>query len=263
MGDRNARRSALRPKRRRPVTGRRGIIHEELGRREWRNVVIDDLPWEDGLLERKVESDLKDLLKTIVAFANSVRPGHTATILIGEKDDGSVQGVTNPDRIQQRVRETCDDVYPAIVWRSRVYEIEGKPCVRVEIEHSGETPHFGGPAWIRRGSSSVKASEDVFQKLIDIRSASVFELAKWVGQPITIHAEHGRYPADMSLMNLRWPDEEEVVLKSVNRYWATFEEDLGASQTDSPLTRLYAEPIEKLILTYDTGHQRLKILVKA
>ena len=115
--------------------------------------MIDDLPWEDGLLERKVESDLKDLLKTIVAFANSVRPGHTATILIGEKDDGSVQGVTNPDRIQQRVRETCDDVYPAIVWRSRVYEIEGKPCVRVEIEHSGETPHFGGPAWIRRASN--------------------------------------------------------------------------------------------------------------
>ena len=44
-----------------------------------------ELPWEDSLLERKVESDLKDLLKTLVAFANSVRPGHIATILIGEK----------------------------------------------------------------------------------------------------------------------------------------------------------------------------------
>ena len=35
-----------------------------------------ELPWEDSLLERKVESDLRDLLKTLVAFANSVRPGH-------------------------------------------------------------------------------------------------------------------------------------------------------------------------------------------
>jgi hypothetical protein len=31
-------------------------------------------PWEDYLLERKVESDLKDLLKTLVVGANA--PGH-------------------------------------------------------------------------------------------------------------------------------------------------------------------------------------------
>ena len=53
--------------------------------------------WEDNLLERKVEGDLRDLLKTLVAFANTVRPGHTAVILIGERDDGTVGGVTNPD----------------------------------------------------------------------------------------------------------------------------------------------------------------------
>lgn len=44
-------------------------------------------PWKDYLVERKVESDLKDLLKTMVAFANSARPGHVATVLIGERDD--------------------------------------------------------------------------------------------------------------------------------------------------------------------------------
>jgi predicted HTH transcriptional regulator len=48
---------------------------------------------EDSLREKKVESDLKDLLKTLVAFANSVAPGDVARIFIGEKDDGSVQGV--------------------------------------------------------------------------------------------------------------------------------------------------------------------------
>lgn len=59
-------------------------------------------PWEDYLLEGKVESDLKDLLKTLVAFANSIKPGHIATILIGERDDGTVKGCTNPDNIQNR-----------------------------------------------------------------------------------------------------------------------------------------------------------------
>jgi predicted HTH transcriptional regulator len=210
-----------------------------------------DLPWEDGLLERKVESDLKDLLKTVVAFANSVRPGHKATILIGERDDGSIQGVTNPDRIQQKVRETCNDVYPDIVWDSEVYEKEeGKFCVRVEIEYSGNTPHFGGPAWVRDGASSVKASAAVFQKLIDIRSDPVFEMAKWVDKAITIA---GEYVGDRYFdMNPRWPKETEAVLKSVNRHWATF--DVGP--------RLHSEPVEKLILTYDDVRQRLKLLVK-
>ena len=77
---------------------------------------MDDLPWEDPLLERKVESDLKDLLKTMVAFANSVRPDHTAVILIGEQDDGTAFGVANPDNIQKKVRETADKIYPPINW---------------------------------------------------------------------------------------------------------------------------------------------------
>jgi hypothetical protein len=47
-----------------------------------------DIVWqaEDSLREKKLESDLKDLLKTLVAFANSVAPGDTAKIFIrGEK----------------------------------------------------------------------------------------------------------------------------------------------------------------------------------
>lgn len=110
-----------------------------------------ELPWEDSLLERKVESDLKDLLKTLVAFANSVRPGHTATILIGEKD--------------------------------------GEPCVRVEIEYSGETPHFGGPAWVRKGSESIPANDELFQRLIEFRLSKVRELAMWLGKQITVEGD--------------------------------------------------------------------------
>lgn len=41
---------------------------------------------EDYLLERRTQNDLRDRLKTMVAFANTVRPGHVATILIGERD---------------------------------------------------------------------------------------------------------------------------------------------------------------------------------
>jgi len=85
-----------------------------------------DQPWEDNLLERKVESDLKDLLKTLVAFSNSVRPGHTAVILIGEANDSSVKGVKDPDSIQKAVKDRCETIYPPILWRSTVYEKKNK-----------------------------------------------------------------------------------------------------------------------------------------
>lgn len=83
---------------------------------------MDEFPWEDHLLERKVESDLKDLLMTLVAFANSVMPGHVATILIGERNDGTAVGITNPESIQDKVRKECEKIYPSIIWRSRIYE---------------------------------------------------------------------------------------------------------------------------------------------
>ena len=62
-----------------------GIMHRRELYKEGPMNPTMELPWEDALLERKLESDKKDFLRTFVAFANSVRPGHTAIVLIGEK----------------------------------------------------------------------------------------------------------------------------------------------------------------------------------
>ncbi len=47
---------------------------------------------------------------------------------------------------------------------------------------------LGGPAWVRRGSSSVPASEEVFQRLIDYRTSKVRELAKWIDKEVMFSA---------------------------------------------------------------------------
>jgi len=217
--------------------------------------------WEDALLERKLESDLKDLLKTIVAFANSVRPGHIATIIIGERDDGSVQGVSNPDQIQMSVRKECEKVYPPVIWRSLVYTIDRKQCVKVEVEFSGDTPHFGGPAWIRKGSESIKASDELFQQLINIRSAVPREIAKWLNKIVSIQGDVSTVPSDTQMVNdfviplyrHRWPDNVQAELVFVNSFWITL-------KTDD--RKLHSEPLEKLTLSYDDENNRLKLLIK-
>ena len=141
---------------------------------------------EDSLREKKVENDLKDLLKTMVAFANSVAPGDTAKIFIGERDNGTVQGVKNTDNIQKTVPKEAEKIYPEIYYKTEVYERDGKQCDRVDIKHNGQTPHFGGPSWVRRGTQSDPARADVFQQLIDLRSNTVTELAKWLGKKIIV-----------------------------------------------------------------------------
>jgi hypothetical protein len=218
---------------------------------------MQDYPWEDNLLERKVEGDLKDLLKTLVAFANSVRPGHIATILIGEKDDGTVAGVTNPDSIQKKVREESEKIYPGILWRLAVYEKEGKYCIRVEIQYSGETPHFGGPAWVRKGSETIKANDEVFQRLIELRSEKARELTKWVGKEITIQGE-GKVRSDpnskigiVALSSERWTRPLIARLVSVNGFWATFEKDGERA----------SEPLAKVTLSFDHDKEQLKLII--
>src|SRR5882672_1438449 len=103
-----------------------------------------DIVWqaEDSLREKKVANDLKDLLKTLVAFANSVAPGDTAKIFIGERDDGKVQGVTNTDNILKMVVKEAEKIDPEIYYRTEVYEREGKQCVLVNIKQNGLAPHF-------------------------------------------------------------------------------------------------------------------------
>lgn len=213
-------------------------------------------PWEDGLLERKLESDQKDFLKTFVAFANSVRPGHTAVVLIGERDDGSVQGVSDPDEMQKKVRRECERIYPSILWRSSVYGHDGKHCVRVEIEYSGETPHFGEAAWIRRGSETVKASDEIFQRLIEFRSGMVRELSRWLGKEIIVGADPGTAPRGIiSAFDLpRWQGFMPATLHAVNAHWATFE------LPESKARR--SEPIEKLMLSWADEKNCLLVLVK-
>jgi hypothetical protein len=81
--------------------------------------------------------------------------------------------------VQKTVRKEADKIYPPIIWRSAVYGKAGKQCVRVEIEHSGDTPHFGGPAWVRRGSVTLR---------------HIRQHAHMAGQHFQKSAGHGQIP---------------------------------------------------------------------
>jgi hypothetical protein len=219
-----------------------------------------DIVWqaEDSLREKKVESDLGDLLKTMVAFANSVAPGDTAKIFIGERDDGTVQGVKNTDNIQKSVVKEAEKIYPEIYYRTEVYEREGKQCVRVDIKHNGLAPHFGGPAWVRRGSQTVKATEELYQQMISLRNDKVQVMAQWLNKGVTVS-----YPLAGDLISSplkahhRQAFIESSTLTYVGHHWITVSIPLSDGRRYER-----SEPIEYLLLSWDDVRKRLNIIVQ-
>ena len=144
---------------------------------------------EDGWTERKPQSAVRDdIRKTLVAFANSVPDGEEAILFIGVGDKGQALGVDNPDKMQMSVRQYAELCYPPIRHTSKVVECEGKHVVAVIVQPDHNRPHFAGPAYVRVGSESVRASESQFEELIASRNSKARALleAKRKGELVSV-----------------------------------------------------------------------------
>ena len=132
---------------------------------------------EDGWVERKSKNIKSDeICEALTGFANSLPLGQRGILFIGVADDGTPLGVDNPDGMQKKVEMRSKWCCPNVPYTARVFEESGLPIVAVIIEASSQRPHFAGPAFIRVGSQSKKASEDKFNELIDRRT----DIVNWI-----------------------------------------------------------------------------------
>jgi hypothetical protein len=131
---------------------------------ELKNRLADN---EDRFTERKASCQFSDVIKAIVAFANSVPENRTAVMFIGVNDRGEIVGVENPDKQQKTIRNICEnECYPAIWVNMEVLQIDGKAVIAVEVPYCRQKPYFAGPAYIRIGSESIKASDELYKQLL-------------------------------------------------------------------------------------------------
>lgn len=129
---------------------------------------------EDSFVERKSQGiKPQDIRKTVVAFANSLPEGRQGVVFVGIGDKGAVEGCDNTDAFQKRVREVLDDCYPPIAPQCVVLKVSGKDIVAIVVSASKDRPHFTGPAYVRQGSESLKASKQLFDEMVDARHSKV------------------------------------------------------------------------------------------
>jgi hypothetical protein len=121
------------------------------------------------------------------------------------------------------------------------------------------TPHFGGAAWVRRGSQTIVATEALYQQMVDARQSKTHELLRWLNKEVTVE---GTPPKPITFdareyLTREWAVGQKVAtLAVVNGHWVTFKVRFGADFMER------SEPMERLLLSWDDEKNRLKVLVR-
>lgn len=210
---------------------------------------------EDGFVERKPEGvNRAEIRQTVVAFANSVPEGREAVLFIGVRDNGEIQGVAEPDAAQKFIREVCErDCYPPIRYHPEVLKEGARVVVAVVIPASDRRPHFAGPAYVRRGSESVIASDDLFEELIASRHDKARVLLGWRHNVISVLEDGYRLQNAKATPN--WRASRECQVLACNAHTVRlFDISNGVNLT---------VPLPQVVLGYDELKHRNQITVRS
>ena len=136
---------------------------------------------ESSLVERKPDGFKdREARKVLVAFANSTPHGQEAVLFVGLHDkSGAVLGVKNTDALQARYSKVLEECYPQITYQMHALTFEGKNVLAIVVPASTRKPHFAGAAYVREGSRSVPATDQLYEELILSRIDKTRELLRY------------------------------------------------------------------------------------
>ncbi|MFM0239668.1 AlbA family DNA-binding domain-containing protein [Paraburkholderia phytofirmans] len=223
---------------------------------ELRQRLTDD---EDQLVERKSDGVKRDeLQQTLSAFANTLQPGNAGVLFIGVADKGgAITGVANSDSTQHRVREAAESCFPPIrSYESHALTIEKKTVVAVLIRASGERPHFTGPAYVRVGSESVKASAEQYEKLIASRNGKTEAILRIGNAPVTVEAIGRRFENPMPAPGARYLSEARIAGCDAHCVRLT------VSSNGMPAWTI-AEPLDRVSISHDVRRDRPMLILSS
>lgn len=209
---------------------------------------------EDNFVERKSEGvTAAELRQTVCAFANSVPEGRAGVLFVGIHDkSGEVVGVGNPDQLQKRVRDAAHgDCFPPITYTSEVLTVEDKAVVAIIVPHSATKPHFSGPAFVRVGSESPKASPQQYEELILSRNDKAREILRHKNDVFTVLGIGYKLGSNKPLPDKGYKEMRECRLLECTSHLVTLE-DIARGER-------FSEPLAHVAVSYD--HQKWRALL--
>lgn len=210
---------------------------------------------EDNFVERKpANPNREDIRKTVVAFANSVPDGRVAVLFIGIRNDGKLEAVPNPDKLQKTIREVCEqDCYPPIKFSVEVLQPQNVPVLAVSVPSSADKPHFAGPAYVRRGSESVIASPEAFKQLVHSQNSKCAAVLKLSGQIVTVQSLQHKLGDTKHIAGSSYRETSECRVEAANSHTVRLRV-LGSD-------RYVTEPLDHITVSYDEEKHRPMLVV--
>lgn len=134
---------------------------------------------------------VEDIKKTTVAFANT----DGGTIYIGINDDGSVEGINDPDDCMLKVTNTLrDSVKPDILMFCDISAetLENKTIVKLVVQRGTARPYYlAGKGirpegvYVRQGASTAPATDSAILNMIKETSNDKYEEARSLNQNLS------------------------------------------------------------------------------
>lgn len=197
---------------------------------------------EHSFAERKLFSDSKDWLKTVVAFANSTPTDYPAILYIGVKDDGSPdKKAIDLDSVQKEFSRKVGLVYPPVYYETRILDVEATKVLAVIVPGSRSRPHFAGPSYVRDGSKTVIASKEQFDRLIAQRISKAYKILEWKGKTVTL-GNIGRGQLNPSSYS-------QGIVVDCDQFYVTVDAN-GRSSL----------PLDRIEISFDDGSNRLELI---
>lgn len=120
-------------------------------------------------------SEIKEILETVCAFANS----HGGTVLIGVDDDGSIVGVRISNKAVQKLeREIHDRIEPSIYPKIKIAPVDEKIVLLVEVPEGHNKPYlYLGRAFVRVGPVNRRLDRKGIEELLYSKKPSFDSLS--------------------------------------------------------------------------------------
>jgi hypothetical protein len=211
---------------------------------------------EDNFVERKSDGlSPGDIRKAASAFANTVE-GRSAILFIGVHDKtGDLLGVRDTDQMQKKVRAACqEDCYPPITYTSDVLTCDGKSIVALVIPPSSSKPHFTGPAFVRVGSESVKASQEQLNQLVLDRVDKCREILRYKDKGlISVRGVGYKLGSNKPVADVHYVQHADCTVRTCTAHVVTLEAIDGT---------IYSEPLDRIEISYDVERSRPMLVVR-
>ena len=122
----------------------------------------------------------------------------------------------------------------------------GKNIVAVIVEASNDRPHFAGPAFVRVGQKSEKASKEVYADLIASRNSKAGKILRDKGKLITLIYSYRDLPSGKTISK-----RTECSIEGCNAHVVQLK--------DTSSDRDLAFPLEDIKISHDTSKHRLML----